>query len=79
MMPKEAHNIYFRRLHDLRKEHHLTQTQVAAYLGMKRNQYARYERGIRPIPVSALPLLAKLYHTSVDYLLGLTDAPRPYL
>ena len=76
-MAREIHNIYFGRLRDLRTIHHLTQAQVADYLGMKRNQYARYEYGLRPIPVSALLALVELYHTSADYILSLTDDPRP--
>ena len=65
--------MYFRRLYDLRTDHDLTQQQVADYLTCNRIVYARYERGIREIPVSMLIQLAKLYHTSTDYLLELTD------
>lgn len=76
-MPKEIHNIYFCRLRELRTNHHLTQAQVADYLGMRRNQYVRYEDGSRLIPVFALLALVELYHTSSDYILNLTDDPRP--
>ena len=51
---------------------------MAAYLGMKQPQYFRYERGFRDVPTDVLIALARLYETSVDYLLGLTDESKPY-
>lgn len=63
----------FKRLYDLRTDNDLTQQQVADYLMCNRQVYARYERGVREIPVSMLIKLAKLYNTSTDYILGLTD------
>ncbi len=69
---------YYRRLRDLREDHEMTQTQVAAYLGMKQSQYCRYERGLRDIPTDILIRLARLYGTSTDYILELTDNSTPY-
>jgi len=69
---------YYRRIRDLREDHDLTQTQVAEYLGMKQPQYNRYERGYRDIPTDILIRLAKLYKTSTDYILELTDLNKPY-
>lgn len=68
---------YYPRLRDLREDHDLTQQAVADYLSMKQSQYSRYERGIRDIPTDILIRLAKLYQTSTDYLLGLTDNIHP--
>lgn len=65
--------MFFRRIGDLRTDFDLTQQQVADYLTCNRQVYARYERGLREIPVSMLIKLADLYNTSVDYLLGRTD------
>ena len=67
---------YYRRIHDLREDHDLTQQQVADYLGMKQPQYFRYESGIRVIPTDILIALSKLFNTSVDYMLELTDNPK---
>lgn len=64
---------YYPRLKDLREDHDLSQQQVAEYLGMKQPQYSRYERGYRDIPTDILIKLAQLYHTTTDYLLGLTN------
>ena len=69
---------YYPRLKDLREDHDLTQLQVAEYLLMKQPQYSRYERGLRDIPTDILIKLAKLYNTSTDYILGLTDKMKPY-
>lgn len=69
---------YYKRLRDLREDHDMTQQQVADYLGMKQSQYCRYERGLRDIPTDVLIRLAKLYRTSTDYILELTNKIAPY-
>ena len=40
--------------------------------------YSDYELGRLNIPISSLQTLALFFHTSVDYLLGLTDVREPY-
>ena len=70
--------MYYRRLRDLREDHDLSQQQVADYLGMKQPQYSRYERGLRDIPTDVLIRLARLYKTSSDYILGLSNISKPY-
>ena len=64
---------YYPRLKDLREDHDMSQQEVANYLGMKQPQYSRYERGLRDIPSDVLIRLARLYKTSTDYILGLTN------
>ena len=66
---------YYPRLRDMREDHDLTQQKLAKYLGMPQPQYFRYEQGLRDIPTDILIQLAKLYNTTTDYLLGLTDNP----
>lgn len=66
------------RIRDLREDNDLKQKQIAEYLMCDRSLYAKYEREERPIPVALLVRLAEYYNTSVDYLLGLTDNPKPY-
>ena len=66
---------YYPRLKDLREDNKLTQQQVADYLCMKQPQYSRYERGLRDIPTDVLISLARLYKTSTDYILGMTNNP----
>lgn len=66
------------RIRDLREDNDLTQKQVAEYLNIKQNTYSQYETGNRQIPIDVLVALAKLYKTSTDYLLGITDCKIPY-
>lgn len=66
------------RLRELREDRDLLQKEVAAELGIRYNVYQRYEYGERLIPIDKLTLLAELYNTSTDYILGLTNDPRPY-
>lgn len=65
------------RLRDLREDADLTQTQVAAMLHMSQTGYSKYETGENDIPTQVLIQLARFYHTSTDYLLGLTDRRDP--
>lgn len=67
----------FRRIRDLREDSDRTQQEVADYLHMHKSVYGRYEHGEREIPVWALIKLAKYYHTSTDYILGLTNRRTP--
>lgn len=69
---------YYPRLKDLREDHDFTQQYIAEYLQMKQPQYSRYERGLRDIPTDVLIRLARLYNTSTDYILGLTNNNKPY-
>lgn len=64
---------YTERLRELREDNDLTQEQVANALGLKREQYRRYEAGINEIKASHIIKIARFYHISTDYLLGLTD------
>lgn len=64
---------YYPRLRDLREDHDLTQQEVAEYLQMKQPQYSRYERGLRDVPTDVLIRLAKLYRTTTDYILGISN------
>ena len=67
------------RIRDLREDNNLTQEDVAKYLHIKQNTYSQYENEQRQLPISCLISLAKLYQTSTDYILGLTDNKNPIL
>jgi len=69
---------YYRRLHDLREDHDLYQRDIAEYLGIHEGQYRRYEKGQRDIPTRYLIKLARLYNTTIDYILEVTDDPKVY-
>lgn len=68
----------FQRLEDLRIDADKTQEEIAKILNCQREVYRRYEKGIYEIPVWAVIKLAQYYHTSTDYILGLTNVRTPY-
>lgn len=61
------------RLKELRTNNKLSQSHIASILGLKQQQYSRYETGLRDIPLDKLIKLADYYNTSVDYILGRND------
>ena len=66
------------RIRDLREDRDLTQVEIARLLNCSQRIYSNYERGDVDVPTEILRKLAELHHTSVDYLLGLTDELEPY-
>lgn len=66
------------RIRDLREDHDLTQATVAEALGITQRKYSYLETGQQPWTEEFLIALANYYHTSIDYLVGLTDSPQPY-
>lgn len=60
-----------------REQFHCSQRQISAFLNINQSTYSRYESGAINIPVDILIQLAQFYQTSVDYLLGLTNNPKP--
>ena len=70
--------MYYPRLKDLREDKDLAQKEVAALLGIDQRVYSTYETGKREIPTRFVVILARYYKTSADYILGLTNNPKPY-
>lgn len=68
----------FKRIRDLREDRDLTQKAMAEYLKIHQTTYSDYEIGNLNIPIDVLIKLAKFYKTSIDYLVGMTDNPKPY-
>ncbi|MBQ6936342.1 MAG: helix-turn-helix transcriptional regulator [Clostridia bacterium] len=68
----------FKRVRDLREDNDYTQKQIAEILKIHQTTYSDYEIGNLNIPVDVLIELAKLYNTSIDYIVGLTDETKPY-
>lgn len=61
------------RLKELRNEYSYTQEIVAAKLGTAQENISNYEIEKVLIPVDMLIKFAQLYHTSTDYILGLSN------
>lgn len=68
----------YSRIRAFREDKDMTQTEVAKILHCSQRVYSNYECGDIDIPTEVLKTLALLHNTSVDYLLELTDDPRPY-
>lgn len=68
----------YQRIRDLREDSDLTQTQIAKILNCSQRIYSNYECGDVDIPTQILIKLANFHHTSVDYLLGITDEKKAY-
>lgn len=63
----------YRRIRELREDNDLLQKDIASYLNCTQVAYSRYELGQRDIPTDVLIALARYYHTTTDYILGLSD------
>ena len=68
---------YFERLKQIREDHDLTQSDVAQLLKTTRQQVSKWETGTQMMGVDKFIILARYYNISLDWLLGLTDSPRP--
>ena len=62
-----------RRISTLRKEKDMTQMELSDRLGISHQAVSKWERGESMPDISALPLLAGIFHTSVDTLLESGD------
>ena len=68
---------YTQRIKEMRKYKDLRQTDVAEKMGIKREQYRRYENGINEMPLSRFIKLCQVLDVSADYLCGLSDEMKP--
>lgn len=66
------------RLLDLRKDAGLTQDELALALNINKHSVSSYERSKSEPPDEIKIAIARFFHVSADYLLGLTDTPEPY-
>ena len=70
--------IFAKRIKELRKKHGYTQTSFSQIVGIDQSDLSKLERGLRQGNFHIAFAAAKLFETSVDYLLGLTDERKPY-
>ncbi|MBQ8926699.1 MAG: helix-turn-helix transcriptional regulator [Oscillospiraceae bacterium] len=68
----------YERIRNLREDGDHKQRELAEYLNVTQNTYSQYENGVIELRADTAVRLAQFYHTSVDYLLGLTDEREPY-
>lgn len=63
----------FQHIQDLRIDNDLSIKELSTKLGLHRDVYSRYEKGVRDFPIDILIKLADLYQCSIDYLVDRTD------
>ena len=66
-----------KRLKTLRESLHLSQSEVAAKVGISRSGYSSYETGVHQPDPDMLRKLAECFGTTADYLIGLSSDPAP--
>ena len=69
---------YNERIKWIRDCDNIKQKDIADYLGIKQQQYARYEKGVNVMPVTYLRKICEYLDVSADYLLGLVDERKSY-
>lgn len=66
------------RLRELRKSKGYTQVKMQHLTGIDQSDYSKIENGTRYYTFEKCKRIAIALDTSMDYLAGLTDDPRPY-
>lgn len=62
-------------LKKLRKQHKLSQQEMADHLGITRQGYGKYESGSSQPSFEMLEVIAIRFNVTTDYLLGRSDTP----
>lgn len=70
-------NKFGERVRELRKQRNITQAKLGELLGLAQQSIGAWETGRAYPDVDGLISLSKLFDVSTDYLLGITDDPRP--
>lgn len=60
----------------VRKNRKITQEYMANELGVRRDTYSKYERGLVPIPSDKLIMISQILDESIDYMLDMSVLPR---
>ncbi len=71
-------NMYTERLLLAREKRGLTQKELSKMIGIKQQQYARYEKGINIMPITHLKSICVALNVSADYILGLAKELKSY-
>ena len=66
------------RLKQLRKSLGYSQVKIQMLTGIDQSDYSKIENGKRNLSFEQCKRLAVALETSMDYLAGLTDEPKPY-
>ncbi len=66
------------RIRELREDNDILQKEMCSILNISQQQYSRYESGLSQMTYEQLGTLARFYNVSIDYILYMTDVPKPY-
>ncbi len=61
----------------LREDKDLTQSELGKIFNVNQITISQYERGTRALNIEMLILYAKYFNVSADYIIGLTQNPKP--
>ncbi len=70
--------MYTERLLLAREKRGMSQKELSEIIGIKQQQYARYEKGINIMPITHLKKICIALNISADYILGLTKEIKSY-
>lgn len=70
--------MYNERLLLAREKKGLSQKELSEIIGLKQQQYARYEKGINIMPITYLKKICIALNISADYIIGLTNNIKSY-
>lgn len=65
------------RIRDVREDRDLSQKEIGLLLQKSQQGYSHIESGRAELKIDDLATLCKFYNLSADYLVGLTDEPKP--
>lgn len=68
---------YRTRIRDLREDRDITQAEVGVLLQKSQQGYNHIEAGRAELKIDDLAKLCRFYNVSADYIIGLTDEPKP--
>ena len=68
---------YRTRLRNVREDRDLTQAEVGKILNKSQQGYNHIEAGRAELKIEDLIRLCRYYNLSADYILGITDEPKP--
>lgn len=68
---------YRTRIRNIREDRDLTQAEVGKILQKSQQGYNHIEAGRSELKIEDLVTLCNFYNLSADYLIGITDEPKP--
>ena len=69
---------YRNRLRNIREDRDYTQAEIGKIINKSQQGYNHIEAGRAELKIEDLIKLCKFYNLSADYIIGLSDIPKPY-